>query len=734
MAKVLVVGGAGYIGGWLIDRAVEAGHEVRVYDLLLYEDRYLKEVDFVAGDVLDRERLRPHLDWADTVVWLAALVGDPACALDPALTRKINVDSVEWLCDDFDGRIVFPSTCSVYGAQDESSTRRARPPRCPCTPRPSSRPSGAHGAAAREPDLPARDARRASATPTRASDSTSSSTCSSLRAKLVGELQVFGGRAVPAAAARARRRHRDRPAPRDRTPRASTTSAPRTRRSSRSPSGSSSARRGDDPARRDAVPGHAQLPRLVRARGGASSASSRSSTTDDAIDQIAALIDAGRVKDLSLAVFSNLEALRPYLQPEAIPLGREIRTSHSLARHAGQPAARRHDERGAELIRGGVAADDRGRVYFANDFDLGPVPALLHGRELRVGPCGRGTRTGTSASGSWRSPGRRWPAASRSTTGSPRRPTPRSTASCSTPPTPRSSRSRRATRTARCPCSPGRRLLYLSDATLDESLDDDFRFPARGTGTPGTWPSGERRDLDHHPDPRRRRHARADGRAAEPARRRERRRRRGARRRCGQPRRHARARRRACRPLSAAAHALLVQDRAPAGFGTVLRLGMAYARAASACRDARRARPARADPEDARELRAGAHLVLCSRYEGRGRRRRTCPRRFARLPVALPARDPHRCSESTSPTAPTASAPSTAPSCRRSGSPAAASRSARRSRSRCMLAGGKDGARPGRADRADGARAVEVLARQRARRLRRDALRAPLHRAGLRWF
>src|SRR5262249_20066547 len=87
--------------------------------LLLYEERYLKDVDFVAGDVLDRERLRPHLDWADAVVWLAALVGDPACALDPALTRKINLDSVAWLCDSFDGRIVFPSTCSVYGAQDE---------------------------------------------------------------------------------------------------------------------------------------------------------------------------------------------------------------------------------------------------------------------------------------------------------------------------------------------------------------------------------------------------------------------------------------------------------------------------------------------------------------------------------------------------------------------------------------------------------------------------------------
>src|SRR5215207_7331808 len=118
MARVLIVGGAGYIGGWLTDKTIEAGHEVRVYDLLLYEERYLKEVPFFAGDVLDRERLAPHLKWADTVVWLAGLVGDPACTLDPNLTRRINFESVAWLGRSFGGRIIFPSTCSVYGAQD----------------------------------------------------------------------------------------------------------------------------------------------------------------------------------------------------------------------------------------------------------------------------------------------------------------------------------------------------------------------------------------------------------------------------------------------------------------------------------------------------------------------------------------------------------------------------------------------------------------------------------------
>jgi nucleoside-diphosphate-sugar epimerase len=118
MSNVLVVGGAGYIGGWLTDRIRADGHEVRVFDVLLYEDQYLKDVDFVHGNILERESVAPHLKWADAVVWLAAMVGDGACALDPDLTRAINVDSVRWLREHFDGRIVFMSTCSVYGAQD----------------------------------------------------------------------------------------------------------------------------------------------------------------------------------------------------------------------------------------------------------------------------------------------------------------------------------------------------------------------------------------------------------------------------------------------------------------------------------------------------------------------------------------------------------------------------------------------------------------------------------------
>ncbi|MDO8581259.1 MAG: NAD(P)-dependent oxidoreductase [bacterium] len=116
--KILLVGGAGYLGGALTDILIQSPHEILVYDILLYEESYRKNVPFVHGDVRDQEKLQKHLDWADVVVWLAALVGDPACTLNEQLTLTINRDAVVYLRDHFKGRILFMSSCSVYGASD----------------------------------------------------------------------------------------------------------------------------------------------------------------------------------------------------------------------------------------------------------------------------------------------------------------------------------------------------------------------------------------------------------------------------------------------------------------------------------------------------------------------------------------------------------------------------------------------------------------------------------------
>lgn len=135
--KVLIVGGAGYIGGAVTDILAQpcytyginfAGateHQFRVYDSLLYEESYRKPVPFVRGDIRDHAKLLSQLAWADVVIWLAAVVGDVACALDPQISVEVNQDAVGWLAKHFDGRIIFMSTCSVYGAADEELTEES---------------------------------------------------------------------------------------------------------------------------------------------------------------------------------------------------------------------------------------------------------------------------------------------------------------------------------------------------------------------------------------------------------------------------------------------------------------------------------------------------------------------------------------------------------------------------------------------------------------------------------
>ena len=122
--KVLIVGGAGYVGGGIVD-LLSKENEVSVYDSLIYENSYRKNVDFIFGDIRDYKKINNILDQFDAVIWLAALVGDGACAINPALTHEINSETVKNLAKNFKGKIVFLSTCSVYGAQegvlDESS-------------------------------------------------------------------------------------------------------------------------------------------------------------------------------------------------------------------------------------------------------------------------------------------------------------------------------------------------------------------------------------------------------------------------------------------------------------------------------------------------------------------------------------------------------------------------------------------------------------------------------------
>ena len=115
--NILVVGGAGYVGGGIVDKLQEK-HHVTVYDSLIYENEFRKNVNFIYGDIRDYSKLNNLLKNYDSVVWLAALVGDGACSINPTLTYEINSESIKNLVSNFKGKIIFFSTCSVYGAQE----------------------------------------------------------------------------------------------------------------------------------------------------------------------------------------------------------------------------------------------------------------------------------------------------------------------------------------------------------------------------------------------------------------------------------------------------------------------------------------------------------------------------------------------------------------------------------------------------------------------------------------
>jgi nucleoside-diphosphate-sugar epimerase len=86
----------------------------------LYENRFLKEVNFINGDVRDTEKLYNVSKDFDVIVLMAALVGDPACSVDNALTEEINYKAIKDFCEVVspNKHLVFMSTCSVYGAQE----------------------------------------------------------------------------------------------------------------------------------------------------------------------------------------------------------------------------------------------------------------------------------------------------------------------------------------------------------------------------------------------------------------------------------------------------------------------------------------------------------------------------------------------------------------------------------------------------------------------------------------
>lgn len=131
--NVLVTGGAGYLGAVLIPKLLVRGHRVRVLDIGYFGVGHLRgmqpAVELIRDDIRrirnDRAFLEKLLDGCDCVIHLAAISNDPSAELQPELTNEVNYQATEAMaeaCRARGIRLVFSSSCSVYGEADGELT------------------------------------------------------------------------------------------------------------------------------------------------------------------------------------------------------------------------------------------------------------------------------------------------------------------------------------------------------------------------------------------------------------------------------------------------------------------------------------------------------------------------------------------------------------------------------------------------------------------------------------
>ena len=130
--KILITGGAGYVGAVLVPRLLADDYCVTVYDLMIYGENALPKhpnLTVVKGDIRDQKLLTKAMFSQDAVIHLACISNDPSFELNPALGRSINLDAfqplVEISREQGVKRFIYASSSSVYGIKKEMDVNEA---------------------------------------------------------------------------------------------------------------------------------------------------------------------------------------------------------------------------------------------------------------------------------------------------------------------------------------------------------------------------------------------------------------------------------------------------------------------------------------------------------------------------------------------------------------------------------------------------------------------------------
>lgn len=127
--KILVTGGAGYLGSTMVPDLLAAGHKVTVLDNFMFKQASLNHVchhtnfSVVKGDIRAGDIMAPLMKTADVIIPLAALVGAPLCSLDPVGATTVNHDAISLMLKRLSSEqiVLMPTTNSAYGTGDESN-------------------------------------------------------------------------------------------------------------------------------------------------------------------------------------------------------------------------------------------------------------------------------------------------------------------------------------------------------------------------------------------------------------------------------------------------------------------------------------------------------------------------------------------------------------------------------------------------------------------------------------